>query len=204
MESTSSNTGLLSKISFKQIIQLRGTTHTGSPFVRVFERKGQSVVNRRYFYTWISFWTPRSEWLCLNRFGRLLIFDEPIIVSSVCVPYNIVEDYQSLELRLKFFEHIFCQRIVFEAAQPIGRVIEALNKCLKWTHLSFKANKCLTNDRKIIYNSLLGVNLFYENVGQLLGTFRLHSFWSQIWPYLWPSNWKYRTIGGPPVHTFVN
>ena len=68
----------------------------GSPGVGVFDGEGESIVNSSHRYAWFF-----RDILFVSSFSSLDILDQPVVISSVGIPDNVVQHYQLLKLELK-------------------------------------------------------------------------------------------------------
>lgn len=50
--------------------------------------------------------------------GRwFLVVDEPVVVSSICIPDGVIQYYQPLKLQLEFVLHVLIERCGLELVQ---------------------------------------------------------------------------------------
>ena len=118
----------------------------------MFDWKCEPVINSSYRYAcFLCFDFVRS----LARFD---IVDQPVVVASVCVPDDVVQHHQLLELELKTGGGLTVQRLRLELPQMEVGVFVVLHETLEGTNLGRQSQsvELPTNLGEMFVDNFLG------------------------------------------------
>lgn len=75
--------------------------------------------------------------------SRLIVLNQPVVVSSIRIPNYIIEHHDPLKLQLELLGHASRQRLSLKPPQPVVSVPVTIHKQLKRTDLKHEKKKKL-------------------------------------------------------------
>lgn len=134
---------------------------TGTPLIRVLERKCQSIVNGCNLYDWLlCLLVPGMDQVgvgivtaaadvtgnqttvpVLRRSSnRRIVLDEPVIMIPIRIPDDVVQDDESFKLVLEFPGRLIREGIVFHEVQHDRGILVPLDKGLEGSDFGWQAD----------------------------------------------------------------
>src|SRR5437764_1323193 len=108
---------ILKKIKFcstRKVVKIL----TCSPLIGMFKWKGKSIVNSSEFDDWFLLLTPRLNYILVRSVGfNLIVTNQPIVIITVSISNDVVEDNQSFKLMLEFSLSLIWKWIMFQVLQ---------------------------------------------------------------------------------------
>lgn len=111
---------------------------------------------------WVSTAGKATGWIMS---WRLVVLDQPVIVSTIRVSDDVIEHNQTFKLILELLTHSLGERLLLESPKPVIGVFVPVDEQLEWTRLWRKRHSLKARSWHSLLDGSLNFCLLSINAG---------------------------------------